>query len=57
MKDTSSDLHYQYGVLRYTGVKETRDFARASYFNRRQTSTQKFFTENQSQKKKKTLRN
>ena len=26
------NLHYQYGVLHYTGVKETRNFPRVLYF-------------------------
>ena len=32
MKHTCSNLHYQYGVLHYTGVKETRNFPRVLYF-------------------------
>ena len=32
MIDACGNLHYQNGVLRYTGVKEAHNFARVSYF-------------------------
>ena len=55
MKHTCSDLHYQYGVLHYTGVKETRNFSRVLYFACKpylqdRYNTFKLFAENKSQK-------
>ena len=57
MKDTCSDLHYQYDVLHNIGVKETSNFPRVLYFasesylqNRYNIQIFKLFAENKSQK-------
>ena len=55
MKHACGDLHYQYGVLHYTSIKETCNFPQVLYFACKsylqdRYNIVKIFAENKSQK-------